>query len=105
MELLTLISLDILFLIIIFGGFIFEKRLTRIEKERNKSAGKAEKQMTSLFDELGALKMRVDDLTLLSESGLAPGCEDQVKAQTAEKRFTEGIASILGYDYGVKGAK
>lgn len=105
MEILTLISLDILFLILLFLGFSFERRLLRCEKEHAHSARKAETRIISVFDEINRLKERIDDLTLLYDSGLGAEREDQVKAQTAEKRFTEGIASILGYEYGVKGAK
>lgn len=105
MEVLTLISLDILFLILHFFGFSFERRLLRYKKEQNNSVNKTETRISSISDELKALKERVDELTLICDPGLTAELDDKVKALAAEKRFTEGIASILGYEYGIKGTK
>lgn len=105
MEVLTLISLDILFLILHFFGFSFERRLLRYKKEQNNSVNKTETRISSISDELKALKEHVDELTFAYDPGLTAELDDKVKALAAEKRFTEGIASILGYEYGIKGAK
>ncbi len=91
MEILTLVSLDILFLILVGWCLSLDARHRR-HTERLRC-------ITERYDTaLAELQARLDDVTTAQSPGNEAD-EEQLKARLAEKRFTDGIASILAYDF------
>ena len=84
---------DILFLILI-GALVFvERRLARLEITVFERAADCDEKLFCFAAALEELKKRrVEETDDVGES-------EKRRLQAAERRFSEGIASILGYEY------
>jgi hypothetical protein len=102
MELLMLITLDLFFCILLGFGISLERRLTKLEENKLRNYLREKELLGGITKEIEVLKDQMNSLSAATvQSGQMPE-EEQLKALAAEKRFSEGIASILSYDYGMK---
>ena len=93
MEAVVIFAADILFLALIGVLVFIEKRLARLEITSLERAADCDERLFCLSAELEALrKLRGEEKNDVSD-------EENRKRQKAERRFSEGVANILGYEY------
>ncbi len=102
MDILILISLDVLFLLLLTIILTLDRRIGRIKRTCTRFTECMNGKLRGLSDDIAALETRLDKLGLEELSAQAPDGEEGLKAHLAEKRFTEGIASILSYGLDAK---
>ncbi len=100
MEIIILISLDLLFLILLACCVSLDKRMSRLEKAWDRRFDRLAMKVLDCRRELEALKYSADKPGDAAEEE-NEGEEERLKDKLAEKRFTDGIASILAYDSGM----
>jgi hypothetical protein len=95
MEVIILVSLDLLFLILLACCAALDKRLTRLEN----AAGKTEEALAAKIEECrrDLDRLKQGEGPAKEEAAETDGTE-RLKAKLADKRVTDGIASILSYD-------
>ena len=93
MEAIAIFTANILFLALV-GVLVFvERRLARLEITSLERAADCDERLFCFSAELDALKK------MMREESADVNDEEQRKLQQAEKRFSEGVANILGYEY------
>lgn len=99
MEVIILISVDILFMVLMICLISLDRRLFALKESANRRVESMREQIAAMRREVEELSMHQDELCYSTKSEDATDDETQLKEQMAEKRFTEGIASILAYDF------
>ncbi len=97
MEIITLVSLDALFLILLVLIAVLDRKLGRLKNAWVRSLERSDGKLREITGELGQLRAQLSELNVDAKSEETPGDEERLRARLAEKRFTEGIASILAY--------
>lgn len=123
MQSFIFISLEALIFILALSLFFLDRQNRTLTRKLDVSHEWQSKRITAVAREVDSLKGKIGDLSLLKDSIEAVNAqvyllgeeldklsyekyeeldmtqEEQLKAKRAEKLFTEGISSILGYDF------
>ena len=97
MEIIILVSLDALFLILLILIAVLDRKVERLKNAYTRSLEHTNRKLRGFAGELTEFRAQMNDLSFEAAAEEAPGDEDRLRASLAEKRFTEGIASILSY--------
>jgi hypothetical protein len=99
MEIIILVTLDVLFLILLACCASLDRRIDRQEKAAGRRLDRLTVRIADYHRELDMLRQHLEALAA-PEPGEPDAAEDErLKEKLAEKRFTDGIASILSYDF------
>jgi hypothetical protein len=97
MEIITIVTLDALFLILLVLIAMLDRKVGRLKNAYARSLERTERRLHGIMDELGQVRAGVSVVNAEAVSEETTGGEERLRARLAEKRFTEGIASILSY--------
>ena len=105
MEIIILVSLDVLFLILLTFIAVLDRKVERMRCVYDRFFARTNRRLEALTGRDEAFGHATEDGNE-AQTDQQNSSEEQLKALLAEKRFTEGIASILSYGLDVpKGGK
>ena len=96
MEIIILVSLNVLFLILLTFNLVLGRKIERMKCVYDRFCTRMQRRLSRLDGEVISLRHSMDEMIEPPSDELTAD-EERLKARLAEKRFTEGIASILSY--------